>query len=79
MIYILNGSEINNKQFVSNEITYPNNWLCLASRAEIEELGVIILDEIYENLGEDQHYDGSFVDDFDNNTRTHKAVNIIVS
>lgn len=62
MIYILNGVQLEG-QFCDNKgINHPANWLELTTYEEKKALGIISLEEIWEELTDNQTHDGSFKD-----------------
>lgn len=75
MIYIRNEEEINGQFKTENGTTYPSNWCDFASPEELEELGIIALQEIYPVLESNETY-GGYIDDLVNKTRTYKVITL---
>lgn len=76
MIYILDGEVINGQSFVINDIQYGPLWCEAASDNERDALGIVTLAQIYPPLGENQRYDGNYVDDMSLKTRTYNIVDV---
>lgn len=73
MIYILDGVDITNRQFITtNGTSYPYNWCNLATPEEILSIGIISLTEVWPSLDPGNEYNGEYIDDFIGLTRTYE-------
>lgn len=76
MIYFISGNEISGQFTIPNGVTYPANWLDIASSAERAAIGIITYTQIFPTLGVNQYYTTSYVDDPVAKTRTYIVANL---
>ena len=63
MIYLYNDQDVSNSQFtISNGSSFPSNWCLLSTLSDLQNMGIICLNEIYPILGMSQSFDGTYVD-----------------
>lgn len=72
-VFFYNGQEITGAFKTSNSTSYPDNWCVNSTVSDLNDIGVVCLLKVYPSLEENEYYDGTYVDDFENNTRTYNV------
>lgn len=71
-VFFYEEEEITGQAFrTNNGYSYPSNWCFNASIQQLKRIGVVSLLEVWPPLEEGNYYDDTYIDNFENLTRTY--------